>query len=476
MKDIFLSYKKLDAERVRVLVEALERSGFTVWWDRTIPAGASWAQVIEDAITGCRCVVVVWSENSVAAEWVHKEARKGEQRGNLIPVMIDPVQPPFEFEHVQAANLVGWDGVTSHDQYEQLVAQIEEVIKSQPESVAGVALEEVEDRRVSRARGRLLRRALAVVAVAVSVAAATAAVLWPSGSVEIELQNLKLSGVRFEVSAEERSTSSSIQVLQDAMPLHELVAFGLRQVDVPSSADAAGRTYDDDPAIELVALTDSSHIDFTELDLPAGARLELRETIAGLQLSIRGATERLVIALLGPILVTVEESEALNFDRPGSVRMMPDPDGLVLEFQPASGELPPLFRSLAIDDLRLYRVDQDVDLEATSVDLVSTIEGGTLSADWLGEPRVLDPGEGIRFETFQGEIRSLRLLGDTIVLDAQGLDVTGLRSGLSGAGESLMPTRLGSLNLTGKLMVALIALVYLAGLVVLTRRLWRQTI
>jgi hypothetical protein len=474
MKDIFLSYKKLDAERVRVLVEALERSGFTVWWDRTIPAGASWAQVIEEAITGCRCVVVVWSENSVAAEWVHKEARKGEQRGNLIPAMIDPVQPPFEFEHVQAANLVGWDGVTSHDQYEQLVARIEEVIKTQPGDEAGAALEEVEERRVSRARGRTLRRALAAVAVAVSIAAATAAVLWPSGSVELELENLKLSGVRFDVSAEERGSSSSIQVLQDVIPLRELIAFGLKQVDVPSSAEVGGRSYSDDPAIELVTLTAASNIDFTELELAAGAQLELRETIAGLQMSVRGASEWLAVSLLGPVLVTVEESEALDFERPGSVRLLPDPDGLVLEFQTASGELPPLFRNLAIDDLRLYRVDQDVDLEATSVDLVSTIEGGTLKGDGLGE-RQLSAGEGIRFDAFRGVIESLRLVGDTILLNAKGRSL-GLRSGLSGEGKSEMPTRLATLGLTGKLLAALAALVYAAGLVVLTRRLWRQTI
>ena len=85
MKDIFLSYKKEDADRVRILVRAFEREGFSVWWDRTIPPGSSWAKVIEEAIEGCRVVVVVWSELSVGSEWVQKEARKGEGRGILVP-------------------------------------------------------------------------------------------------------------------------------------------------------------------------------------------------------------------------------------------------------------------------------------------------------------------------------------------------------------------------------------------------------
>jgi hypothetical protein len=472
MKDIFLSYKKLDVDRVRVLVDAFERSGFTVWWDRTIPPGKSWAQVIEEAITTCHCVVVVWSQNSVDAEWVHKEARKGEQRGNLLPVMIDAVQPPFEFEHVQAASLIGWDGVSAGDQYEQLVERIEAVIKAQPEA-GEEAVEEAHARKEGRHRSQVVRRAIAAAAIAISFVVAAAALFVPSRSVEIELTDLKLSGVRFRLSPEERGGSASALVLQE-IPIQELVAFGLAAVHIPAGAGGSGGSFSDDPVIELVALGDASTIDLTGLELPAGAVLEMQETRPGHQLIVRGATEELGLSLSGLVLVAVEDVDTLDFAVPGRVGMRPDPDGFTVEFLPAAASLT-LFDNLAVDDLRLYRVDQDVGLDETSVDLVSTIHGGRLSAGWMGE-RELVAGEELRFDSFDGSILRLELVGDTIVLNARGQSVTGLRTGLTGDGESLMPTLLGSMGMPGKSLSALAALLYVTGLVLLTRRLWRRTI
>ncbi len=41
MADIFLSYSSKDKDRVRPLVLALEREGWSVWWDRKTLAGES---------------------------------------------------------------------------------------------------------------------------------------------------------------------------------------------------------------------------------------------------------------------------------------------------------------------------------------------------------------------------------------------------------------------------------------------------
>ena len=60
MADIFLSYSSKDKERVKPLVHALEREGWTVWWDRKTPAGETFDQMIERELTASRCVVVVW--------------------------------------------------------------------------------------------------------------------------------------------------------------------------------------------------------------------------------------------------------------------------------------------------------------------------------------------------------------------------------------------------------------------------------
>ena len=110
MTDIFISYKKEDAGRVLRLVEALRAEGFTVWWDHGIAAGSEWDRSIHRELNAAKVVVAVWSKNSIGAPWVKEEALVGKNRGVLVPVKIDEVEPPLGFMMIQAANLVGWSG------------------------------------------------------------------------------------------------------------------------------------------------------------------------------------------------------------------------------------------------------------------------------------------------------------------------------------------------------------------------------
>ena len=110
MSDIFISYKKEDAGRVIRLVEALRAEGFDVWWDHGIQAGSEWDKSIHRELHAAKVVIAVWSENSVHAPWVKEEATVGKNRGILLPVKIDEVEPPLGFMMIQAADLVAWRG------------------------------------------------------------------------------------------------------------------------------------------------------------------------------------------------------------------------------------------------------------------------------------------------------------------------------------------------------------------------------
>ena len=70
MADIFISYANGDREMAAKFAELLESVGFRVWWDRRIPAGRTWRSVLEDALREMRCLVVLWSKNSVQSPWV----------------------------------------------------------------------------------------------------------------------------------------------------------------------------------------------------------------------------------------------------------------------------------------------------------------------------------------------------------------------------------------------------------------------
>src|SRR5262245_35764678 len=108
MADIFISYASADRDRARVLADALATQGWSVWWDRTIPPGRQFDEVIEEELAAAGCVVVLWSRASVASTWVKTEAAEARDRRMLVPVLIDDVKIPLEFKRVQAADLSQW--------------------------------------------------------------------------------------------------------------------------------------------------------------------------------------------------------------------------------------------------------------------------------------------------------------------------------------------------------------------------------
>lgn len=110
MSDIFLSYAGADRAQAERCATLLEQQGWSVWWDRSIPAGRTFDRVIEEQLAQARCVVVLWSAASVQSDWVRTEAADGARRGILVPVIIEKVDIPLEFRRIQAADLAGWRG------------------------------------------------------------------------------------------------------------------------------------------------------------------------------------------------------------------------------------------------------------------------------------------------------------------------------------------------------------------------------
>jgi formylglycine-generating enzyme required for sulfatase activity len=110
MADIFFSYKSDDRAAVEPLVRLLEAGGFTVWWDPSIVPGERYASVIHRALDEAACVVVAWSRRSVDSIWVQDEAGFARDRGVLVPVSLDGVDPPLGFRQLQTVSLADWQG------------------------------------------------------------------------------------------------------------------------------------------------------------------------------------------------------------------------------------------------------------------------------------------------------------------------------------------------------------------------------
>ena len=106
--EVFLSYAHEDNAVAQSLAERISREKWSVFWDREIPVGFTWDDIVEGALDAAKCVVVLWTTSAKNSEWVRIEAAEGADRGILAPALIEETKIPLRFRRIQAANLVGW--------------------------------------------------------------------------------------------------------------------------------------------------------------------------------------------------------------------------------------------------------------------------------------------------------------------------------------------------------------------------------
>ena len=130
MADVFLSYSSRDRTRARTLAEELRSHDLTVWWDRELLAGTNFDQSIQAELDAARCVVVLWSSESIASSWVRAEASRALERDILIPVLIEPCerQLPVPFNLLHGLQLTDWQPRSRHQEFSKLLERISAVV------------------------------------------------------------------------------------------------------------------------------------------------------------------------------------------------------------------------------------------------------------------------------------------------------------------------------------------------------------
>jgi len=133
MSDIFISYAREDRGKAKALAELFQQQDWSVWWDRNIPPGRSFDEVIEEALGAAKCVVVLWSKNSASSDWVKGEAAEALQRKILVPARIESANVPLEFRRLQTVDLSDWRGDAGHPELggflEAVAANIKGVVQ-----------------------------------------------------------------------------------------------------------------------------------------------------------------------------------------------------------------------------------------------------------------------------------------------------------------------------------------------------------
>ncbi len=133
MADIFISYSRKDRARVERLVDALTAEGYEVWWDLEIRAGESFDRLIENTLKRVRCVVAVWSRQSVMSEWVRAESAWAIDRNRLVSIRIDEdLELPLKFCHLHTKGMTDWEGGREARAFQELVADIRKIAGPSP--------------------------------------------------------------------------------------------------------------------------------------------------------------------------------------------------------------------------------------------------------------------------------------------------------------------------------------------------------
>ena len=210
---VFISYKREEIEEARKIKAVLEEAGFTIWWDEDIQIGQVWSNVLDEAVKGASCIVVLWSKMSLESRWVMHEASSAMDRDIYAPVRIamTPINPPYN-RH-QATDLIDWDGNEAHPGIIELKNRVQELIPEQaPLSI--------------RAMRFLWRSRVAVVSL-IFAAIAISLLLWQSytSSQQIKqlnsvIANLKALEKNLETLGEQQSTTAkdierSLQPMED---------------------------------------------------------------------------------------------------------------------------------------------------------------------------------------------------------------------------------------------------------------------
>jgi hypothetical protein len=273
------------------------------------------------------------------------------------------------------------------------------------------------------------------------------------------------------------------QVLTDATKLPGLGVSGLAELRLPragshnaqtiSTADTSGT------AVQLSSADGQRKGELTldALNVPTATQVWLRPTEVPQQwrLSLHGPDLILQAEVEGSILVALagDPSEKFEFTSPQPVVMRGGRNDIDLDLEfPADLKTYSFSPQDVAESLSFTRVDEHSDPEHTLVRRVSTILSGSLFFEELaGRELHLRAGEGLRFQSSHGEIRTLELRDGHIALTFHG-EVRGMTTGAGENRRSLMPTYLEWLSSQHGLSLLWCTTLYLFGLVMGVLRNW----
>jgi len=111
---VFIAYAREDATTAADIVAALRSRGIDVKWDRDLLGGQHFRRRLGEMIVDAAAVLVLWSEHSVASDFVIDEAEAGKSAGKLVTCRLgalDDRDIPFGFRQLHCVEADDTDAV-----------------------------------------------------------------------------------------------------------------------------------------------------------------------------------------------------------------------------------------------------------------------------------------------------------------------------------------------------------------------------
>lgn len=128
MADVFLSYARSDSAKADRIARALGTQGWSVWFDRELPAHRAYADVIAAELEAAPAVLVLWSKASAESEWVRSEANRARELHKLVQARVGEVRLPMPFDQIQCADLSNLRGGNAPAGWRQVSKSIEALV------------------------------------------------------------------------------------------------------------------------------------------------------------------------------------------------------------------------------------------------------------------------------------------------------------------------------------------------------------
>jgi tetratricopeptide (TPR) repeat protein len=110
MADVFLSYARASLDDAMRIADCLRAAGYSVWYDESLPAHRAYTDVISEQLDAASAVLVLWSKEAAASQWVRSEANRARETDRLVQLRLDDARMPMPFDQIQCADLRRWDG------------------------------------------------------------------------------------------------------------------------------------------------------------------------------------------------------------------------------------------------------------------------------------------------------------------------------------------------------------------------------